>query len=95
MFSYRYVKLQDGSYINDVTWNNTFVNPPVVVEAKPIVSIIAPGVVLHDYQDIALKPQLEYWIVVSHPHPDYMLMLWCGSNAALKYAGGIVISPHR
>ncbi len=28
-------------------------------------------------------------------YDEYMLMLWCGSNAALSYAGGIVVSPKR
>jgi hypothetical protein len=83
----RYLKLADGSYINDVTWNNTFVVPNTIVEAKPIVTFSKPGVVLHDYQDIGLKPQLEKWVVLQK-FDNYMLMLWCGSNA------GIYISFH-
>ena len=33
--------------------------------------------------------------MVSKPHPDYYMMLWCGSNPALKYAGGILMSKSK
>lgn len=36
--------------------------------------------------------QSEDWRLVSWPHPDYALMLWCGRLPVLDYAGGIVIS---
>jgi hypothetical protein len=32
---------------------------------------------------------------VSYPDPDWALDIWCGSNPALDYNGGYVISHHR
>jgi hypothetical protein len=32
---------------------------------------------------------------VSYPDPDWALVIWCGSNPALDYNGGFVISRHR
>jgi hypothetical protein len=51
-----------------------------------------PGVFIHVYSDL---DQIEPWTVVSMPHPDYMMMLWCGSNPVLKYAGGILLSKNK
>lgn len=59
------------------------------------VSMTAPGVVHHDYTDAPLSPQSEDWRLVSWPHPDYALMLWCGRLPVLDYAGGIVISRQK
>jgi hypothetical protein len=39
--------------------------------------------------------QVEDWRLVSMPHPDYALMLWCGQLPVLDYSGGILISRHR
>ena len=38
---------------------------------------------------------MEDWRLVSMPHPDYALMLWCGRLPVLDYSGGIVISRQR
>jgi hypothetical protein len=88
----RYERLPDGTWINNVTWMNTYKTPPVEVRALPIVTVSYPGVFLHNYTSLR---QLENWVVVSRPTKDYMFMLWCGENKELKYAGGIVVSPHR
>ena len=29
------------------------------------------------------------------PHPDYMIMLWCGFNPVIKYAGGLVMMRNK
>ena len=43
----------------------------------------------------SLSDQVEDWRLVSMPHPDYALMLWCGRLPVLDYSGGIVISRQR
>jgi hypothetical protein len=87
-----YVALPDGTWINNVSWLNTYHKPPVLVRALPVVTVDYPGVFLHNYTTLR---QLENWVVVSRPRPNYILMLWCGWNKELEYAGGIVISPER
>ena len=44
---------------------------------------------IHNY---GVLNQIEPWTVVSRPHEDWALMLWCGENPAMTYAGGIVIT---
>ena len=70
----RYERLPDGTWINNVTWMNTYKTPPVEVRALPIVTVSYPGVFLHNYTSLR---QLENWVVVSRPTKDYMFMLWC------------------
>ena len=57
-------------------------------------TINTPGVITHTY-DSALSPQIEKWIVVSHPSPDYMLIYWCGNIPIQAYNGGLLLSRHR
>jgi len=57
-------------------------------------SINSPGVITHSY-DSALSPQIERWIIVSHPTPDYMLIYWCGKIPIQTYNGGLLLSRHR
>ena len=57
-------------------------------------TITSPGVITHTY-DSALSPQIEKWIVVSHPSPDYMLIYWCGNIPIQAYNGGLLLSRHR
>ena len=47
---------------------------------------------MHYYDNLS---QVEPWVVISKPHEDYLLMLWCGSNPVLKYAGGILMSRNN
>jgi len=57
-------------------------------------SINTPGVITHTY-DSALSPQIEKWIVVSHPSPDFMLIYWCGNIPIQAYNEGLLLSRHR
>ena len=41
------------------------------------VEITSPGVMTHIYKDAPLLPQNEDWIVLSWPHPDWMLYVYC------------------
>ena len=56
------------------------------------VSITSPGVMTHWYTDPPLKPQIEEWRVLSWPHPDWMLYIYCGSTPTGPYAGGSVVT---
>jgi len=93
----RFIKSASGQWINNVTYcggqENKCSTDMIVTIAN--VSMEVPGVVHHSYTDAPLSPQEEDWRLVSMPHPDYALMLWCGRLPVLDYAGGIVISKHR
>jgi len=56
------------------------------------VSMTSPGVMTHYYTDPPLTPQTEEWRVLSWPHPDWMLYIYCGSTPTGPYAGGSVVS---
>jgi len=56
------------------------------------VSMTSPGVMTHYYTDPPLTPQTEEWRVLSWPHPDWMLYIYCGSTPTGAYAGGSVVS---
>ena len=56
------------------------------------VSMTSPGVMTHWYTDPPLKPQTEEWRVLSWPHPDWMLYIYCGSTPTGPYAGGSVVA---
>lgn len=56
------------------------------------VSLTSPGVMTHWYTDPPLKPQTEQWRVLSAPHPDWMLYIYCGSTPTGPYAGGSVVA---
>jgi len=97
----RFIKAVDDNghvqWINNVTYcggaSDQCVTQMITTVAN--VSMTAPGVVHHDYTDAPLSPQSEDWRLVSWPHPDYALMLWCGRLPVLEYAGGIIISRKR
>ena len=58
----------------------------------------SPGVIMEDFVDEPLLPQIERWHILavsSWPQPQYMFVLWCGSNPALEYNGGFVLSRTR
>jgi len=86
-----------GHWINNVTYCGGQLNECTtdIIVTIANVSMTSPGVVHHKYTDAPLEPQEEDWRLVSMPHPDYALMLWCGRLPVLDYAGGIVISRHR
>jgi len=56
------------------------------------VTIDTPGVMTHYYTDPPLTPQNEEWRVLSFPHPDWMLYIYCGSTPTGAYAGGSVVA---
>jgi len=70
--------------------NDTCTTPLVSTVANATIS--APGVMRHDYLDAPLLPQLEFWRVLSYPHPDWMLYIYCGTTPINEYAGGSVVS---
>lgn len=88
---------RNGHWINNVTYcgGEKDVCATDIIVTIANVSMPSPGVVHHTYTDAPLSPQEEDWRLVSMPHPDYALMLWCGHLPVLDYAGGILISKHR
>ena len=46
----------------------------------------------HVYIDPPLTPENEEWRVLSWPHPDWMLYIYCGYTPTGPYAGGSVVS---
>ena len=46
------------------------------------------------YTDPPLKPQTEEWRVLSWPHPDWMLYIYCGSTPTGPYAGQVHFRLH-
>jgi len=63
-----------------------------IVHTVANASIDTPGVMTHHYLDAPLLPQTEYWRVLSWPHPDWMLYVYCGSTPNGPYAGGSVVT---
>jgi len=63
-----------------------------IIDTVANVSLTSPGVIHHLYTDAPLKPQDEKWKVVSWPHPDFMLTIWCGHTPVVPYNGGILLS---
>ena len=84
----------ETKWIANDTWIDNFSKPPQYTSVQPEVLMNAtqPGVFWHWYDWL---DQLEPQVVVSRPHPDYMLELWCGSNPALKYAGGLLMTRNK
>ena len=85
---------EDGYWVDHIAYcggsNNTCATPMIFTVAN--VSLSKPGVMLHIYTDPPLKPQVEEWRVLSWPHPDWMLYIYCGSTPTGPYAGGSVVS---
>lgn len=90
----------DGSWHNQISFcagrNNECVSRGggAGISTVANASLPAPGVIKHEY-DSALSPQIENWRIVSHPHPDYMLVFWCGNIPIQEYNGGLLFSRHR
>jgi hypothetical protein len=55
-------------------------------------NVTKPGVLSHVYTDPPLKPQDEEWRILSFPHPDWMLYIYCGSTPMGAYGGGSIVS---
>jgi len=93
----RFIKQENGQWINNVTYCGGVKDKcrTDIIVTIANVSLPAPGVVHHDYTDAPLEPQSEDWRLVSWPHPDYALMLWCGRLPVLDYSGGIAISRKK
>merc|ERR1711983_345574 len=95
----RFVKVDDGSWINNTTFcvgsDSTCISDLIVTIPK--LSLVAPGVVRHDYPEgqAPIIPQIEDWKFMAMPDPDWALVIWCGSNPVLKYNGAFVISRHQ
>lgn len=79
-------------WINNVTWVDADDRTPKLIGIKPSVTAPYPGYFVHWYPTLN---QTEPWVVVSKPHEDYMMMLWCGENPVMKYAGGILLSKSK
>jgi hypothetical protein len=90
---YHFDSAQNAS-VNNVTWVNTFEKDPSLIGIVPTVTVDPkqPGVFVHLYPTLN---QTEPWTVISKPHPDFAMMLWCGENPVLKYAGGILLSKSK
>ena len=87
--------VQEGSqWVDHVAYcggsNNTCSTPLIRNIAN--VSIASPGVISLKYLDVPLLPQNEHWRVLSWPHPDWVMYVYCGETPAGLYAGGGVIS---
>lgn len=70
--------------------NNSCATPMLKTVANWTIS--KPGVLAHIYLDPPLTPQDEEWRVISFPHPDWMLYVYCGSTPMGAYAGGSIVS---
>lgn len=95
----RFVKVDEEYWINNTTYCNGKDSTPTseLIVTIPRLSLIAPGVVRHDYpeSEAPIVPQIEDWKFVAMPDPDWALVIWCGSNPVLKYNGAFVISRHQ
>jgi len=76
------------NWVANCTLNDTLTNPPREVRTTPKVEMDPPGTMTAIY-DVGTH-QVEYWTIISFPHPDWIFMLWCGLNDVIDYAGGIV-----
>jgi len=93
----RFTKNKVGQWMNTCTYcagqNNECTTGNIVTMAN--ISLPQPGVVEVLYLDAPLEPQHEHWRIVSQPHPDYALVLWCGRLPVMNYNGIFVISRKR
>jgi len=85
----------NGEWFANCTLNDTLSKPPQEVRTVPKVKMDPPGTMTAIY-DVGTN-QVEYWTIISFPHPEWMFMLWCGSNDIISYAGGIVqtLNPNK
>jgi len=94
----RYIRFGDG-WINNTTYTGGADSVPTTdpIVTIPTAQLAAPGLIRLEYShdDTPLLPQIERWHIVSYPEPDYMMVFWCGTNPALDYNGGFVLSRTR
>ncbi len=86
--------LENNQWVDHIAYcggkNNTCSTPLIYTIAN--VTIQKPGVMTHYYTDPPLRPQNEKWTVLSWPHPDWMLYIYCGYTPTGPYAGGSVVT---
>lgn len=87
--------IENDNWVANCTLNDTLSNPPREVRTTPEVKMDPPGTMTAIY-DVGTH-QVEYWTIISFPHPQWIFMLWCGFNDIIKYAGGIVqtLAPNK
>jgi len=93
----RYIQLEDDYWVNNTTYcggRDSVCTTKQFVTA-PKATLVSPGVIRIDYDDTPLLPQVENWHLVSMPDPNFMLVMWCGTNPALDYNGGFLLSRGR
>ena len=61
-----------------------------VVSLHANASIDNPGVITHTYTD-TIQPLTEHWRLISWPHPDWILSVYCGVTPTLQFGGGLVM----
>jgi len=92
----RYLRFEDG-WINNTTYNGGNNSHPTteVIVTIPHATLPSPGLIRLEYDDEPLLPQIEKWHIVAYPESNYMMVFWCGTNPALDYNGGFVLSRTR
>jgi len=92
----RYLRLEQG-WVNNTTYcggtNSTCTTDQIVT--MPHATMPSPGLIRLEYDDEPLLPQIERWHIVSFPDPQFMFVIWCGENPALKYNGAFLLSRTR
>lgn len=85
----------DGNWVANCTLNDTLANPVREVRTIPRVKMDPSGTMTAIY-DVGTN-QIEYWTIISFPHPEWIFMLWCGANDIIEYAGGIIqtLAPNK
>lgn len=95
----RFLQVDQDEWINNTTYCNgkDSVCTSDTIVTVPKISLVAPGVVRHDYPDgeAPIVPQIEDWKFVAYPDPDWALVIWCGTNPVLEYNGAFVASRQR
>jgi len=92
----RYLRFEDG-WINNTTYSGGSNSDPTteVIVTVPHATLPSPGLIRLEYDDEPLLPQIERWHIMSYPEENYMMVFWCGTNPALDYNGGFVLSRTR
>ena len=96
----RYLKLDDGGWINNTTYcgGSNSVCDTYQIVTIPHATMPSPGLIRLEYDDEPLLPQIERWHIVSvssWPQPQFIFVMWCGTNPALDYNGAFVLSRTR
>jgi len=93
----RYFRTETG-WVNNITCSTKpeYTLDTEIIATYTLASLPKPGIIQLDYtNDVPLLPQVENWKIVSFPSEDYMMVFWCGTNPALDYNGGFVVSRSR